>query len=614
MMPDVKVMAISDDGKYLASSPISGVPTIKNYDIEKNTDETLVSIKKHNLAFTYFTSLKFFHKDKLIAGSFDFSTKTNTVQLYNTSTKIMIKEFKNLGDSFEFLAIVSDDQKYLATSNKSNSITLWDYNSKEKLATLDGDASAVCDMHFSKDGKYIISIGRDGAVRYWDIAQKKEVLANYSFDDGEYISITPEGYFDASTNATQYLSIQTAPMEVVSIDQYYETFFRPDIVAEALTQVPDKYYTQAKPKLQLSDVKPAPEVEIVNTPTKIDNDELEVVLKIIPKAGNIGQIRLYVDGTLIKTDTSRALKRKHSGSILKTYALKLSNGEHTIKALVYNEANTMASKEATLRVTSSFVQTSKPNIYAVVVGINNYNNPAISLNYAVADAKLFANTIKSTTKDLYGEVHIKLLTSKKKTSKENIINSLKALYNISPNDLFVFFAASHGMVEDAKYYMITSNVGALSSRGIKKEAISQDQLRDIIANIPTSKKFIVLDTCNSGALGKTLEVAFTTRGLNEITAMKVLSRAVGSTIISASSSTQEALEGYKNHGLLTYVLASGLLGKADSDKDGYIKTLEIANYVEDTVPQIAQKEFNRAQYPFISPLGQGFPLVRVKKK
>jgi hypothetical protein len=85
---------------------------------------------------------------------------------------------------------------------------------------------------------------------------------------------------------------------------------------------------------------------------------------------------------------------------------------------------------------------------------------------------------------------------------------------------------------------------------------------------------------------------------------------VGSTIISASSSAQEALEGYKGHGLLTYILTQGLRGEADTDKDGFVKTLEIANYVEDTVPEIAEKVFKRAQYPYVSPLGAGFPLTK----
>ena len=371
--------------------------------------------------------------------------------------------------------------------------------------------------------------------------------------------------------------------------------------------------TIIKPTLKLSDVKPAPRVAIIDTKTSIKKEELKVTLRITPSSGGIGQIRLYLDGVLIKTDGDRGLKKKSSKkSVLKTYTIKLPKGKHTLKAIVYNEANTMASREETLAVVSTFNPIVKPNIYAVVVGINEYKNPSIALKYAVADAELFANTIKKRTKGLYGNVKVELLTTKEHTSKENITKTLKELENISPNDLFIFFVASHGMIEDAMYHMITSNVGALSTRGIKMEAISQNSLRDMIANIPTTKKFIILDTCNSGALGQAIEVALLTRGLTETTAMKVLSRAVGSTIISASSSSQEALEGYKGHGLLTYVLTDGLNGKADSDSDGYIKTLEIANFVEDRVPEIAEKEFNRAQYPFVSPLGQGFPLVKVK--
>lgn len=49
-----------------------------------------------------------------------------------------------------------------------------------------------------------------------------------------------------------------------------------------------------------------------------------------------------------------------------------------------------------------------------------------------------------------------------------------------------------------------------------------------------------------------------------------------------------------------------------SSTGSYIKILEIANHVEDTVPQIADEVFNRAQYPFVSPLGQGFPLVKAE--
>jgi hypothetical protein len=75
---------------------------------------------------------------------------------------------------------------------------------------------------------------------------------------------------------------------------------------------------------------------------------------------------------------------------------------------------------------------------------------------------------------------------------------------------------------------------------------------------------------------------------------------------------QEALEGYQGHGLLTWVIAEGLQGKADADKDGFVKTTELSNYVDDEVPRIAEKQFKRAQYPTVSPSGQAFPVGRVK--
>src|SRR5207248_2869262 len=104
-----------------------------------------------------------------------------------------------------------------------------------------------------------------------------------------------------------------------------------------------------------------------------------------------------------------------------------------------------------------------------------------------------------------------------------------------------------------------------------------------------------IDTCSAAALGDTLQVAFLTRGLNEETAMKILGRAVGSTVLSASTSTQQALEGYRGHGLLTYTIAEGLKGRADANGDGFVSTLELAAFVEDEVPAIAEREFHRAQ-------------------
>jgi hypothetical protein len=72
------------------------------------------------------------------------------------------------------------------------------------------------------------------------------------------------------------------------------------------------------------------------------------------------------------------------------------------------------------------------------------------------------------------------------------------------------------------------------------------------------------------------------------------------------------LEGYQGHGLFTYVVAEGLMGKGDVDQDGFVSTLGLAHYVDREVPQLALSQFNHAQYPTVEVNGQGFPLTKVR--
>jgi len=254
-----------------------------------------------------------------------------------------------------------------------------------------------------------------------------------------------------------------------------------------------------------------------------------------------------------------------------------------------------------------------PALHAVVVGIQDFMNPRLNLSYSVADAKLFAETLEKHCKGFYSAVHIRQLLTPEETTKDAIIDALaQAQKQVKPQDLFVFYVASHGTVIDGQYLLITSNVGSTNFTKLKQEALSQEQMKDMIANISASKKLVVLDTCDAGKMGDALQVAFLTRGMSNDTAMNILSRAVGSTILSAATSEQEAVEGYKEHGLFTYVVAQGLSGSADSNHDGFVKTLELADYVDSTVPELAMRLFNHRQYPIVSPTGEGFPLTMVK--
>ncbi len=176
----------------------------------------------------------------------------------------------------------------------------------------------------------------------------------------------------------------------------------------------------------------------------------------------------------------------------------------------------------------------------------------------------------------------------------------------------MFYVASRGTVDDCQYFLITSNVGSPSAACLRQDALTQDSLKELISNLPVSKKLVVLDTYSAGQLRDAIQVAMLTQGMSDGTAMKVLSHAVGSMVLSGASSVPEALESYQGHGLFTYVIVEGLIGAADADKDGFVKTMELADYVDNQVPEVAERVFKRKQYPIVSHTGQGFPIAKVK--
>jgi len=598
---EIYSLAFSPSGKYIAAGHDGGgdftgkwmnTQTIWNVENEK----VINSFSGH---YAGVGSIVFSPDEKyILSGSRD-----GTIKLWGIHDIKSTKAF--VGDTGSVTKLAFNKNKNIIFFGGQNgSIVALDIEKGIKTKRFKGGFSSIVSLDFSQEGKLMFAQNSEGLIRYWNTKTGKELLTMVNFKDGEWVAITPDGYFDASKNGAKYLNIQTGSLKVSTIDQYYETFYRPDIIKLAL---------QGKEKkllVKIADIKSAPLVEIINTERSTDNKEITIRVKMTEQGGGLGQVRLYLNEVAVSLDGTRGLSRIKDKQVFREYTIKLAQGGNRIRAIAFNKENTMQSKDALYTVQATFHSRHKPVIHALIIGIDEFKNPKLRLNYSVADAKLFKQTLEINTRGLFDQLHVTLLATPEETTKARIISELEKMQALNPEDLFVFYAASHGTVDDGEYFFITSDVGSTSNRKLKKNALSQTEVQDLIANIPATKKFITLDTCNAGALGDAIQVALLTRGMSEDTAMKVLSRAVGSTVLSASSSQQEALEGYKEHGLFTWVLVEGLKGKADANNDGFVKTTEIADYLDDEVPKIAERIFNAAQYPTISPSGNAFPVTR----
>jgi uncharacterized caspase-like protein len=284
---------------------------------------------------------------------------------------------------------------------------------------------------------------------------------------------------------------------------------------------------------------------------------------------------------------------------VKSYDIKVQSGLSHITAYVYDRTNTIRSEKAYLKIVGDYELNRKPALHAVVAGIDYYKNKTFDLTCAEADANIFGTTIYKHSKKIFSKVNVYYLRKAQGTTKQAILNQLEQLKDISPNDFFIFYCASHGAIKDDIFYLISSDVHSMSNQSLKTSAISQTELLELFKRIPTSNKLLLFDACYSGGINTKISKA-----LFELSARKL-----NITSISAAQSQQTALEGYADgHGVFTYVLSDALEGKADFNGDGVVQSMELVSYAKRYVP-VAAQEFNHVQYPAAFQGGQVFPVT-----
>ena len=247
----------------------------------------------------------------------------------------------------------------------------------------------------------------------------------------------------------------------------------------------------------------------------------------------------------------------------------------------------------------------------LVVGINNYWDSDLKLNYSVPDAKSIAQKLKHHGEGLFKKVEIVSLLDEKGTRKE-LHKAFKTLSKrVHSYDVFVFYMAGHGVAMDGRYHFIPWKFQYINKDSVAEHALVEKDLQSWLAMIPALKSLVIMDTCNSGAFS----IVASRSGLAEKGAIDRLMRSTGRAFLAASTKEQVAMEGIGGHGVFTYALLNALGGEADREsgnRDGETDINELAKYVGDTVPSITHKKWGYRQIPMQDLQGQSFPIGMVR--
>ena len=101
-------------------------------------------------------------------------------------------------------------------------------------------------------------------------------------------------------------------------------------------------------------------------------------------------------------------------------------------------------------------------LHLVVIGINKYKNPKHNLNYAIADATSFKEAIEKGGSTIFSKTNVVFINDENATKPTISAELEKIKTNASSKDVFIFYYAGHGVMNDKKeFYLVPHDVTQL---------------------------------------------------------------------------------------------------------------------------------------------------------
>jgi len=552
----------------------------------------------------------------------------SNLRWWNTATGKEVRE-SNFNKDFTAMVVLPGDKKLLLSGGREvlpkPTISLIDADTKKEMQQLAGHTNSPNSLALSASGKFLFSGSFDRTVRIWNVADGKLLGSMVFFEGTDWVIVDNDGRFDGTQEGMKKL-YYVKGLETIPLESGYEQFYTPHLLARVLegedfTPVPVNIITRKDaPKVKIAAEQIKRNLTVEDDVSVFYSEAAEVNIKVqadCPSDG-VSEMRLFQNSKLVETTRNLTVEDENTfqKSSVKTFAVKLLPGENKFKAIAFNTERT-ESKPAELIVSFKSITKDEPvkpasTLHLIVVGINAYKNPKYNLNYALADATAFVDALTKGSKDLFTTTNTIFIkdADATKDGMTAVFEKVKAV--AMPEDLFVFYFAGHGVINDKKeFFLVPSDVVQLygNDEALAQKGFSAGNLQEMSKNIKAQKQLFILDACQSAGA---LTAVAGARGAAEEKAISQLARATGTYWLTASGSEQLASEFEEiGHGSFTYCLLQAFKGEANpGDKKLTVKILDA--YLQTKVPEVTQKYKGTAQYPVSYSYGNDFPIIIVQ--
>lgn len=237
---------------------------------------------------------------------------------------------------------------------------------------------------------------------------------------------------------------------------------------------------------------------------------------------------------------------------------------------------------------------SRTNAYAVVIGIEQYQQKLPKADFAAHDAEIMGQYLIKTLG--YAEENVVVLLNDRatKTGVEKYIEHWLPDRVEKDASVFIYYSghgAPNPKTSDAYLVPYDGDPAFVDATGYPLK-----RLYERVSKLPAKEIVVMLDSCFSGAGGRSV-IAEGARPMMLSVENPVL--AGNKTVVLAASSGTQISSTFKDqgHGLLTYYFLKGLRGEADANKDGGVDLAEVFAYLKPQVERTARREFHNEQTP-----------------
>lgn len=444
------------------------------------------------------------------------------------------------------------------------------------------------------DGDVLVSGSSDQTIKLWNLKEIKKSRRYYtriypfltifvSVDD-EWVVWSRSGYYNSSVGGDEYVGFHAnngtrKEADFYNADRFYKTYYKPSIIKKIaeLKNEDDALFQSNKDDdfAYYDSGKILPPKIILNTKKDLVTNEssVEIDFYVDSNSSNkITDIRIFNNGREIIT---RGIKRIKSDSeiIHIREKVELTQKKNIIKIIAENKYSVSNPEYINVEYIERIKNIFKPTLYGLAIGVSNYKDKGLNLDYPAKDAFAVSDILKNQKKGLYRDIKIEFLHNEKATR----FNILKGLHRLkkeaTQKDVVLIFLAGHGLNDEFENYFFLPHDA--KKEFLNGSAVKWSEFVDVIKTLP-SKVILMADACHSGnIMGGKKRSADITGALKGL-----LSAGTGQVIMTSTTGSSVAYEDPRwGHGAFTKAITEGLRGMADYDCDGVITIKELDFYV-----------------------------------